>query len=320
MYHYVRNNEEYSYDTFCRRKNEFEAQVEYFRKSSEIVDPADLQKIKYYLKSDNQNAYLLTFDDGYKDHLYCANYLYDRNLKAYFFPPINALNGNILDVNAIHMIIGLRGIEIKTILKILTEVCMSSNFSLNLNNQRMSIKSYLDKFDIQDEYDERETLMLKRILQRDLMGDDNRRLVIDILIEKFIDKKSSDIASELYLNIQDLKIMKKMGMIFGSHGNTHKWLDTLNFEEQKDEIEQSFISLKKMNLIAPNEPNAMCYPFGGYDFNTIKLMNNLNLDLGFTTEIGPAKNIEGKDFIFKLPRWDTNHFWNNKWRKPCYVE
>ena len=25
MYHYVRNNENYNYDTFCRRKNEFEA-------------------------------------------------------------------------------------------------------------------------------------------------------------------------------------------------------------------------------------------------------------------------------------------------------
>ena len=50
MYHYVRNNEEYIYDTFCRRKNEFEAQVEFFMKSSEIVDPADLQKIKYFFK------------------------------------------------------------------------------------------------------------------------------------------------------------------------------------------------------------------------------------------------------------------------------
>ena len=197
---------------------------------------------------------------------------------------------------------------------------MSSNFSLNLNKQKMNINSYLNKFDFEDEYDDRDTLMLKRILQRDLIGDDNRRLVTDILIDKFIYKKSSDIASELYLNIQDLKIMKKMGMSFGSHGNSHKWLDTLNFKEQKEEIEQSFISLKKMNLISVDEPRAMCYPFGGYDLNTIKLMNNLKIDLGFTTEIGPAKTIEVKDFIFKLPRWDTNHFWDNKWRRPCNVE
>ena len=119
MYHYVRNNEEYIYDTHCRRKNEFEAQIDFFRKSSEVVDPADLQKIKFYLENDNQNAYLLTFDDGYKDHLYCTKYLYDKNIKAYFFSPINALNGNILDVNAIHMIIGLRQLLLVLLMVIL---------------------------------------------------------------------------------------------------------------------------------------------------------------------------------------------------------
>ena len=46
-------------------------------------------------------------------------------------------------------------------------------------------------------------------------------------------------------------------------------------------------------------------------------MKNLNIDLGFSTVVGPAKFKEEKDFIFKLPRWDTNHFWDNKWRRPC---
>lgn len=320
MYHYVRNNEEYFYDTFCRRKNEFEAQVEFFQKSSEIVDPADLERVKYFLKSDNKNAYLLTFDDGYKDHLHCAKYLYDRKLKAYFFSPINAINGEILDVNAIHIIIGLRRIEIKTILKTIYEVCLSSKFLLTLNNQKIKIDSYFKQFDYKDEYDDRDTLMLKRILQRDLIGDDNRKTVINILIDKFIDRKSSDIASELYLNINDLRNMKKMGMLFGSHCNTHKWLSTLNFVEQKNEIEQSFISLINMNLISFDEPKSICYPYGAYDNNTIKIINNLKLDLGFTTEFGPAKFKEEKDFIFKLPRLDTNHFWDNKLRRPCFFE
>tara|TARA_B100000886_G_scaffold334084_1_gene289085 strand:- start:4874 stop:5107 length:234 start_codon:yes stop_codon:yes gene_type:complete len=56
-----------------------------------------------------------------------------------------------------------------------------------------------------------------------------------------------------------------------------------------------------MNPIADDEYEAIYYPFGGYDFNTIKLMNSLNLDLGFTTEIGPAKTIEGKEFILSCP-------------------
>ena len=42
MYHYVRNNENYSYD--CTRDvMRFEAQINYFRKL-EIIDPADLEK------------------------------------------------------------------------------------------------------------------------------------------------------------------------------------------------------------------------------------------------------------------------------------
>ena len=49
MYHYVRNNENYNYDTFCRRKNEFRHKLN-FRKSGEIVDPSDIQKIKYFKK------------------------------------------------------------------------------------------------------------------------------------------------------------------------------------------------------------------------------------------------------------------------------
>ena len=319
MYHYVRNNENYNFDTFCRRKDEFEAQVEFFRKSGEILDPLDIQKIKYFLKNDNKKAYLLTFDDGYKDHLYCARYLYDRNLKAYFFPPINALNGDLLDVNAIHMIIGLRGIEIKSILEIVAEECMSSNFLLTFKSQKINITSYLELFDEKNSHDNRDTLMLRRILQRDLIGDKNKKSVIDILLDKFIDAKSSDIASELYLDIQDLINMKKMGMLFGSHGMHHKWLNTLNCDEQKNEIENSLISLNNMSLISNDEPKTVCYPFGAYDFNTIMLMNKLKLDLGFTTEIGSAKFKEGKNFMYTLPRWDTNHFWDNKWRRPCKV-
>ena len=75
-----------------------------------------------------------------------------------------------------------------------------------------------------------------------------------------------------------------------------------------------------MNLISVDEPKALCYPFGAYDNNTIMLMKKLKLDLGFTTKVGSAKFKEEKDYIYKLPRWDTNHFWNNKWRRPCKVQ
>ena len=37
MYHYVRNNEEKEFDTYCRRINEFEAQIDFFEKLTFLV-------------------------------------------------------------------------------------------------------------------------------------------------------------------------------------------------------------------------------------------------------------------------------------------
>ena len=73
MYHYVRDNENYNFDCFSRRKWEFEAQINFFLDKADILDPRDLDKIFFYLSNDDR-AFLLTFDDGYKDHFYCANF------------------------------------------------------------------------------------------------------------------------------------------------------------------------------------------------------------------------------------------------------
>ena len=48
MYHYVRNNEEYSFDCHARRKDEFVSQINFFKKNYEIIDPKDNEKLFYY--------------------------------------------------------------------------------------------------------------------------------------------------------------------------------------------------------------------------------------------------------------------------------
>ena len=316
MYHYVRNNEEKEYDTYCRRLNEFEAQIDFFEKNALIIDPNDLEKIKYYLFN-NQRSYLLTFDDGYKDHLYCSQYLASRNLKAYFFTPINAINGELLSVNAIHMLIGKRGLSIKKILEKIKDICLSEKFFLILREKKVSIQNYFENFSSNHKYDRRENQMLKHILQKDLINEKNRIYILDILIKEFLGKDPKKVAKELYLNLDNLTIMKKMGMSFGSHGNTHRWLNKLSQVEQKLEIKESFKNLKKLNLISNNDPQALCYPYGGFNNDTIKLMREFKIDIGFTTKIPTLKFTNEKDYILQLPRWNTNNCWDNEWRRPC---
>ena len=72
IYHYLKNNEEYIFDCPEREKDEFVSQINFLKTNSEIIDPKDNEKLFYYLRNDNDSnkGYLLTFDEGYKDHYY----------------------------------------------------------------------------------------------------------------------------------------------------------------------------------------------------------------------------------------------------------
>ena len=201
-----------------------------------------------------------------------------RKFKHLFFPPINSINGELLDVNAIHILIGERGLEVKKILQEIRKICISKNFHLTLNKKEVIMNDYLEEFNLKNNHDDKNTLMLKRILQRDLIGEKNKKYMIKKLIKKFINKTATQLAKDFYLSLSNLKEMKNMGMYFGSHGNTHRWLNTLSHAEQKYEIELSFESLKRFKLINDSEPKVLCNPFGGFDNTTIKIINELNID------------------------------------------
>ena len=50
----------------------------------------------------------------------------------------------------------------------------------------------------------------------------------------------------------------------------------------------------------------MCYPYGAYNNDTIKLLKRFDAALGITTEVRVANLMS--DNSFKLPRLDTNDF------------
>ena len=315
MYHYVRNNADHFFETHSRSKNEFEAQIDFFIRNSKVLNPFDLDSINYYLKKDNESAFLLTFDDGYIDHLYCAEYLASKNINGYFFSPVNSLQGFLLDVNAIHILIGSREYSINTILSEVFNICIEKNFFFNSNGNKISLQRYIESFKIDSRFDDKNVLILKRLLQRDLIGFENRRFVIDKLIKKFINKKIS-IQKEIYLDIQSIFKMKELGMLFGSHGKSHNWLNTLSDTDQIKEIKDSFEYLKKLKIISDRDPKALCFPYGSYNKKTLKIMKSLNLDIGFTSKPGSAHYDFKENSMYELSRWDTNDWWDINLNRP----
>ena len=109
--------------------------------------------------------------------------------------------------------------------------------------------------------------------------------------------------------------MKKLGMFFGSHSLNHLWLSYLNKKEQFDEIKKSFDYLSLNLLINEEDPLIMCYPFGNYNNDTLSILIDLNVDYSLANSIGSAL-IKNNCSIHELSRWNTNHCWDNEFRKP----
>ena len=83
------------------------------------------------------------------------------------------------------------------------------------------------------------------------------------------------------------------------------------------EIEEASILRNELELIEENDPICICYPYGSYNDNTLRILNEINADIGFTTKVGASK-IDKKtcDVNFLLERWDTNDCWDSEFRKP----
>jgi len=320
MYHYVRNNEDYEYDTFCRRLDEFYSQIQFFKKDSEVVDPQDTEKVNFYLSSNSNYAYLLTFDDGYFDHLNCAKFLHSNNLSAYFFPPKNIFGNQILLVNLIHLILGNRNFSSKKILKKIICFIKENNIEIRFKKNKILIDDYLEVYEEFNPIilDNGNNLLIKRLLQRDIQSETKRIDLINYLFEQIYKQNPKSYLKNFYISIENMKEMKEMGMCFGSHGVNHKWMSETSLNYQKKEIEDSYQFLEIQKGITSEKSRVFCYPYGDYNYQTLEFLFKAKVKFAFTTDLGESFIDPAERFSkLLLKRWDTNNFWNNSYRKPC---
>jgi peptidoglycan/xylan/chitin deacetylase (PgdA/CDA1 family) len=129
--------------------------------------------------------------------------------------------------------------------------------------------------------------------------------ILDYLLKKFeINMKSKD----YYLNKKEIKYLKSLGMIIGSHSESHTLLSRLSYREQFKELNNSKIFLEK---IINKSIDTFCYPYGGkisYNDNTLKILKKLKYKLAYSVEHRDIffKDIQHKPY--ELPRYDCNLF------------
>jgi peptidoglycan/xylan/chitin deacetylase (PgdA/CDA1 family) len=299
MYHYVRPiaNSKYPRIKGLELKA-FKRQLDYLSNKYNFITAEELLNFSLKQSELPTNPCYLTFDDGFKDHIkYVVPELLSRGIQGSFFPPSEAVeNREMLDVHALHFILACSNDNYGLIDYIDKSYLEHNGTQLSLNNLK---KTWLTS----SRYDTAEIMFIKNMLQHALPST-FRSEIVSKLFKKYVGISKSDFSDELYISMSDAKKLVEVGMYVGNHGHKHVWLDKESKSNQMIEISSSLNFLK--NIGAPTQDWIMCYPFGGYNKDTLNILKLKKCQIGLTTNPGIAQLNRSK--LLELSRFDTNDF------------
>ncbi len=299
MYHYVRELKHSRYpDIKGLDIDLFKEQIAYIKKHYNVISAYDLMDAILSKADLPPKSLLLTFDDAYIDHFtQVFPVLDEQRISGLFFPPAKSiLKHQVLDVNKIHFI--LASVQNKD------DLVNAIYRHLNENRSLYGLETneyYWKKLGTQSRFDTAEVMFIKCILQREL-PESLRKIITDDIFRKHVTNDEGAFSQELYMSIEQIAHLQRNNMYVGSHGYDHYWLNSIDENDQKKEID---LSLQFLESIGSNtERWIMCYPYGAYNNSLLNLLEDRGCVAGLTTNIGMA-DLE-KDNPLTLPRLDTN--------------
>jgi peptidoglycan/xylan/chitin deacetylase (PgdA/CDA1 family) len=241
---------------------------------------------------------LLTFDDGYLDHFTNVFPVLDaRGLSGCFFPPARCiLDREVLDVNKIHHVLASQASPAE-----IADRVFELMEAWGDPDALRSRAAYREAVDGEHRFDEPEVVLLKRMLQRELPKPLRTR-ILDRLFETYVDVREEVLAEELYMDLEQVRCLRRHGMYVGSHGDRHAWMDRLDPEEQREDIDRSLEFLGEVGT--PLDGWVMCYPYGAHDESLRRYLREQGCAVGLSTGAAVADLMRNEPLA--LPRLDTN--------------
>jgi peptidoglycan/xylan/chitin deacetylase (PgdA/CDA1 family) len=306
MYHYVRRPDASLPFFKFLHADDFARQLDFFQSTSTILSPTDIFNA---LKGASvPEGFVLTFDDGLKDHFeYVLPELQSRGLQAFFFVSTGWYkHRRMLNVHRIHLLLGkLGGSKMLDLLKEAVRPEMISK------ERKESYSGLLYPNQQNDEA----TLAVKQLLNF-YIKDENQSSVLDELMKaSAIDEQEA--GENFYLGKQDIITMQQAGMCIGSHTENHSVLSKLSYAEQENEIELAADFLEHELTMA--RPTTFCYPYGyagTFNESSENILLQKNYDCAFMVDARDAVPADFNGKRFALPRYDCNMFPHGQIWKP----
>lgn len=297
MYHYVRIIEESRYPQVKGLELKlFKQQIKFLKENGfQFVALKDVVE----KKNITEKSVLLTFDDGYVDHYLNVFPILEQNeITGVFSMPGKILRERkALDVNKIHFILASADI-----MQLRDELFKRMDYYRGREFAYPSNEELYNKLAVANRFDNKDTIFVKRTLQVEL-PEKLRNLITEELFRKFVTDNEAAFVDELYMNMDQIKTMKRHGMEFGIHGYDHYWMNHLTEEELVGDLTNALDVFE--GVINPKDW-CCCYPYGSYSNDVIRIAKSLGATSGLATNVAVYHPQE--DDIYKMPRLDTNDF------------
>lgn len=262
--------------------DDFKSQLAYLKRNytivslPEVIDALDGGELP-------ERACLLTFDDGYIDHYtHVFPLLHDAKVSGAFFPIGRSVAERwVADVNKIHLIIHEARLE-----------WLVGNCKINFGGEPTEA----------GRFDDADTAFVKRTLQQASPE------YVESLFQSVVSADyQGDIADDLYMTPEQIKVMAANGMHFGVHGWNHVRFSRMTEAEQAADLDASIAFLRGLGVLP--ERWAMAYPYGAVtDFTdeTATLAGMRGCKAAFTTVSDTLTISDDRWDAYELPRLDTN--------------
>lgn len=302
MYHYTRDLVHSRYPgikgldlPFFRR------QLEFFKKHFNVVRMEDVINAVQNQQKEvlPENPLLLTFDDGYIDNFTFAFPLLEEfGFQGSFFIPGKTFRTHqLLDVNKIHYILAAADINL-----LVQNVFERLDYYRGAEYPIQSNEELFKQYAVANRFDSKETIFVKRILQT-VLPEKLRNKISSDLFEKYVGISEEKLAYELYMNAEQIRMMKRHEMFIGLHGYDHYWLGNLPIDEMQSDVDNAIDALREF---IDEKAWVMNFPYGSYNQDVVQYVKDKGAVLGLTTEVRIAEI--GVDNRFTLPRLDCNDF------------
>jgi len=255
-------------------KDDFYKMINFIGKNN-ILD-ADVFFEKFKKNKLKENEVCLTFDDGIKSQIDVAlPILEELKIKSFFFVYTSMFEGKPDNLEVFRY--------------------FRMNYFDNLDQFYSNFYKFLNK-NLKTFFDEnnekiKETKIkfnfysiedIKFRLVRDIFLTKNEyeKIMFQMLKEKNVDYKN--LFKQLFFQKDDLKILDKLGHLVGLHSHKHPTsIEKLSYDEQKSEYEKCQSLISTILNKPKDQIQCMSHPCGSYNNDTIEILKELQIKLGF---------------------------------------